>query len=71
MREELRKLSSPGTAVAQDEKARLRQSKILDTNVIIDGRIADVCRTGFIEGPLYVPGFVLEELQHIADSGDA
>ncbi len=44
--------------------------KILDTNVIIDGRIADVCRTGFLEGPLYVPGFVLEELQHIADSGD-
>jgi len=44
--------------------------KILDTNVIIDGRIADVCRAGFLEGPLYVPGFVLEELQHIADSGD-
>jgi uncharacterized protein YacL len=44
--------------------------KILDTNVIIDGRIADVCRTGFLEGTLYVPGFVLEELQHIADSGD-
>ena len=44
--------------------------KILDTNVIIDGRIADVCRTGFVEGTLYVPGFVLEELQHIADSGD-
>ncbi len=45
--------------------------KILDTNVIIDGRIADVCRAGFLEGPLYVPGFVLEELQHIADSGDS
>ena len=45
-------------------------AKILDTNVIIDGRIADVCRTGFVEGTLYVPGFVLEELQHIADSGD-
>ena len=44
--------------------------KILDTNVIIDGRIADICRTGFVEGTLYVPGFVLEELQHIADSGD-
>ena len=36
--------------------------KILDTNVIIDGRIADVCRSGFIQGTLYVPGFVLEEL---------
>jgi uncharacterized protein YacL len=45
--------------------------KILDTNVIIDGRIYDVARTGFIEGQLYVPGFVLEELQHIADSADA
>ncbi len=44
--------------------------KILDTNVIIDGRIADVCRTGFLEGTLYIPGFVLEELQHIADSAD-
>jgi len=45
--------------------------KILDTNVIIDGRITDICRTGFIEGPVYVPGFVLDELQHIADSSDA
>ncbi|MBC8142208.1 MAG: TRAM domain-containing protein [Armatimonadetes bacterium] len=45
--------------------------KLLDTNVIIDGRVADVARAGFIEGHLYVPGFVLEELQHIADSADA
>ncbi|MGC8785300.1 MAG: PIN/TRAM domain-containing protein [Armatimonadota bacterium] len=45
--------------------------KILDTNVIIDGRIADICRTGFIEGPIYVPGFVIDELQHIADSSDS
>ena len=44
--------------------------KILDTSVIIDGRIADICRTQFIEGVLVVPGFVLEELQHIADSSD-
>lgn len=44
--------------------------KILDTNVIIDGRIADICRTGFIEGTIYVPGFVIDELQHIADSPD-
>jgi uncharacterized protein YacL len=44
--------------------------KILDTNVIIDGRIYDVARSGFLEGQLYVPGFVLEELQYIADSGD-
>lgn len=45
--------------------------KILDTNVIIDGRIYDVARTGFLEGELYVPKFVLEELQYIADSHDA
>ncbi len=44
--------------------------KILDTSVIIDGRIADICKTGFIEGPLVIPEFVLQELQHIADSSD-
>lgn len=44
--------------------------KILDTSVIIDGRIADICQSGFIEGLLVVPMFVLEELQHIADSSD-
>jgi uncharacterized protein YacL len=44
--------------------------KILDTSVIIDGRIADVCETGFIEGPLIIPQFILRELQHIADSPD-
>jgi len=42
----------------------------LDTSVIIDGRIADICKTGFVEGPLIIPQFVLEELQHIADSSD-
>ncbi|PWA12978.1 PIN domain nuclease [Pueribacillus theae] len=45
--------------------------KILDTSVIIDGRIADICQTGFLEGTLVIPHFVLEELQHIADSSDA
>jgi uncharacterized protein YacL len=44
--------------------------KILDTSVIIDGRIADICQTDFIDGVLIVPEFVLEELQHIADSSD-
>ena len=44
--------------------------KILDTSVIIDGRIADICKSGFVEGALVVPGFVLEELRHIADSSD-
>ena len=44
--------------------------KVLDTSVIIDGRIADICKTGFIEGKLVIPRFVLNELQHIADSSD-
>ncbi len=45
--------------------------KVLDTSVIIDGRIADVAKTGFLEGILVVPNFILEELRHIADSADA
>ncbi|KAB8127744.1 PIN/TRAM domain-containing protein [Gracilibacillus oryzae] len=45
--------------------------KILDTSVIIDGRIADICQTSFLEGTIIIPQFVLEELQHIADSSDA
>ncbi|MBQ4405246.1 MAG: PIN/TRAM domain-containing protein [Selenomonadaceae bacterium] len=44
--------------------------KLLDTNVIIDGRIADISKTGFLEGTLLIPVFVLEELQYIADSPD-
>ena len=46
------------------------EPKVLDTSVIIDGRIIDVLRSGFLEGELVVPGFVLEELRHIADSAD-
>ncbi|MFZ5966822.1 MAG: PIN/TRAM domain-containing protein [Bacillota bacterium] len=45
--------------------------KILDTSVIIDGRIADITQTGFVEGPIIIPEFVLEELRHIADSSDS
>lgn len=44
--------------------------KILDTSAIIDGRIVDICKTGFMEGVIVVAGFVLEELRHIADSPD-
>jgi uncharacterized protein YacL len=44
--------------------------KLLDTSVIIDGRVLDVVEAGFLEGPLVVPDFVLQELQHIADSQD-
>lgn len=45
-------------------------AKVLDTSAIIDGRIYDVCLSNFLEGPLVVPTFVIEELQHIADSSD-
>ena len=44
--------------------------KILDTSVVIDGRVSDICRSGFMEGTLLVPNFILQELQHIADSAD-
>ena len=43
---------------------------LVDTSAIIDGRIADIARTGFIQGELVVPEFVLKELQQVADSGD-
>ncbi len=51
-------------------KSNTPPPKILDTSVIIDGRVMDICKTGFIEGQILVPGFVLEELRHIADSPD-
>lgn len=47
-----------------------RNFKILDTSVIIDGRIADICETGFLEGQIIIPQFVLKELQLVADSPD-
>jgi uncharacterized protein YacL len=53
------------------EKSAGRSYKLLDTSVIIDGRIADLCDTAFIEGALVVPQFVLKELQLVADSPDA
>jgi uncharacterized protein YacL len=53
------------------EKRAGRSFKILDTSVIIDGRIADLCDTGFVEGTLVVPQFVLKELHLVADSPDA
>jgi uncharacterized protein YacL len=48
-----------------------RRYKILDTSVIIDGRIADICETGFLDGTLLIPQFVLKELQLVADSADS
>ena len=56
----------------EEENKKLSvKPKLLDTSVIIDGRIADICQTAFLEGTLVIPMFVLEELQHIADSSDA
>lgn len=51
-------------------KRPVKKEKILDTSVIIDGRITDICEAGFLEGLLVVPEFVLAELQRIADSAD-
>src|SRR5689334_3601737 len=48
-----------------------KRYRILDTSVIIDGRIADVCETGFLDGTLVIPQFVLRELQLVADSADS
>jgi uncharacterized protein YacL len=52
------------------QRSDAREPLLLDTSVIIDGRIADVSGTGFLRGDLIVPGFVLNELQHVADSAD-
>lgn len=53
------------------EKASKQSFKILDTSVIIDGRIADIAETGFLDGTLVIPQFVLRELQLVADSADS
>lgn len=61
-----------GPAVKHPEHAVVASNhKILDTSVIIDGRVADLCETGFLEGTFLVPQFILHELQHIADSSDS
>jgi uncharacterized protein YacL len=64
-------LHPPGEAPAAAPSAPSARPKLLDTNIIIDGRMADVCKTGFIDGPLLVPSFILNEVQFIADSADA
>ncbi len=53
------------------DKAAKKSAKILDTSVIIDGRIADICETCFLDGTLVIPQFVLRELQMVADSADS
>lgn len=57
--------------VQKGQKGYKEIPKVLDTSVIIDGRIYDICQTGFIEGPLVIPSFVLDELRHISDSSDS
>ena len=53
------------------ERPPKKSYKILDTSVVIDGRIADICETGFLDGILVIPHFVLRELQQVADSADS
>ncbi|MCX7827927.1 MAG: PIN domain nuclease [Thermanaerothrix sp.] len=58
------------SAVEPCESYGPRKPKVLDTSILIDGRISDIVSTGFIEGPLILPRFVLSELQGVADSAD-
>jgi uncharacterized protein YacL len=57
--------------IAKNIASATARPKVLDTSVIIDGRIYDICKTGFLEGRIIIPAFVLKELRHIADSSDA
>ncbi len=63
-------LSKPTDTLAKNTHPAM-QAILVDTSVIIDGRIADIAKTGFVPGKLLVPRFVLAELQNIADSDDA
>lgn len=68
--EEFLPAEKPKVNLVKLQEHKSKNYKLLDTNVIIDGRIADICKTGFLEGTLLIPVFVLEELQYIADSSD-
>lgn len=63
-------LAMLGLFVSRDVVRRKRSVVLLDTSAIIDGRVADICQTGFVQGTIVVPRVVLDELQHIADSPD-
>jgi uncharacterized protein YacL len=67
---ELLNLGALGEIFEPESSPVRRAGKVLDTSSIIDGRIADMAETGFLEGPLLVPEFVLRELQMVADSQD-
>lgn len=65
------KKTSPEPIFGKAKKKNDGIPKIFDTSVIIDGRIAEILKTGFLEGPIIIPEFVLVELRHIADSSDS
>ncbi|OHW62391.1 putative PIN and TRAM-domain containing protein precursor [Andreesenia angusta] len=65
------RLKNPAKERGQKSDKSGSKPKILDTSVIIDGRIFDIAKAGFIEGPVVIPEFVLKELQYIADSADS
>jgi len=67
---DLLNLAALGGVFAAERPGR-RSTKVLDTSAIIDGRIADIAETGFLEGVLIIPEFVLRELQMVADSSDS
>lgn len=69
-------LPSPRKSARAERQSRAERKngarpKVLDTSVIIDGRIFDICKTGIVEGTLVIPNFVLQELRHVADSADS
>lgn len=68
--EDISGILTRGSEWYSEKEKEEKGEKILDTSVIIDGRIADICETGFLEGTLVIPRFVLRELQRIADSSD-
>jgi uncharacterized protein YacL len=64
------RINQQNTISNTDDESNDRAGVLLDTSTIIDGRITDISKCGFITGPIIIPGFVLDELQHIADSSD-
>lgn len=64
------KQDAPALPAEGERASAAADAKILDTSVIIDGRILDICKAGFLEGELVIPSFVLVELRHIADSAE-
>lgn len=66
-----KKVQAEGEVLERKVEDHFHKYKILDTSVIIDGRIYDIAKTGFLEGVILIPNFVLYELQYIADSGDS